>query len=68
MTDTAATPPIKKRARIISRITTWILRLLLLFTALFFIMLMVAALLGGNGPAQKESLENTWDIFLIAKK
>lgn len=46
------------RARIISRITTWALRLTVAGTILFFLLVLVAAMLGGNGDLQRSSLES----------
>jgi hypothetical protein len=62
MTDT-----IKKRAKIISRLTTWILRLLIIGTVLFFAFVLLTAMLSGNGEIQKSSLEGSFQSFFGRK-
>lgn len=73
----------KKTATIVSYVTTWILRIVVVVTILFFLIVTLAAVLSGNGPAQKAALEqvfaglfqqetriqklNTYEFFPILK-
>lgn len=46
-----------KRARIVKRMTTWTLRIMVVVTILFFVAVLVSASMGGNGEIQRKSLE-----------
>lgn len=46
-----------RTAKIVSRITTWILRIMVLLTILFFVAVIVTATMGGKGDIQRQSLE-----------
>lgn len=52
-----------RRARVISRITTWTLRLMVAITILFFLSVIMASTLGGNGETQRKALENVISGF-----
>jgi hypothetical protein len=46
-----------RTAKIVSRLTTWVLRLMVVLTVLFFVAVAVTATMGGKGDIQRQSLE-----------
>lgn len=53
-----------RAARITSIITTWVLRLLVAMTVVFFLAVIITASLGGNGDVQRRSLESVMGNFM----